>query len=42
LRRYVRKPPRRIIIEAALATASLCISAMLPDIGHHLAAEAGS
>src|ERR1700684_2547377 len=31
-RRYVRKPPRRIIIETAVDTASSCMPAMLADI----------
>jgi hypothetical protein len=31
MRRYVRKPPRRIIIEPVPTTAFTCIAAMLPD-----------
>jgi hypothetical protein len=31
MRRYVRKPPRRIMIEAVQATARDCMRAMLAD-----------
>jgi hypothetical protein len=32
MRRYVRKPPRRIIIEAVPATAVTSMAAMLTDL----------